>query len=251
LVAWQSGIARAESNEVGRYITAAAQLYESLEYERALEQLERAKNFPRTVENDVAIALYEGIILEELGRKDQALTAFKTGLLLRPEVGLPVRVSPKVKLDFEGVRAEVRKELAANEAQSQAQAAAAAKSDRPEREKRLLSESAPPPSRPSSSSVLFTRIQEKPLPIILLGTGAVAAGAATVFGLQSNSQVNAAMSSASLSDAQSHLAKANTDAKVANVLFAVSAAAVVGGVTTFFIQNGNPWASAPSDSPEQ
>lgn len=103
----------AQDDAVQRYLTAAARLYENLEYERAIAQLERAKTLPnRTVDDDVAIALYEGIILADMGKKDQSIAAFKEGLFLKPDAKLPVRVSPKVVSDFESVRREVKKELA-------------------------------------------------------------------------------------------------------------------------------------------
>lgn len=106
-------VASAQDDTVQRYLIAAARLYEGLEYERALEQLKRAKQIPtRTVDDDAAIALYEGVILADMGKKDESIAAFKEGLYLKPDAKLPVKVSPKVVADFEGVRADVKRELA-------------------------------------------------------------------------------------------------------------------------------------------
>ncbi|MFL5322119.1 MAG: hypothetical protein ACJ790_20825 [Myxococcaceae bacterium] len=98
--------------DVQRYLTAAARLYENLEYERALDQLKRARGLSRGVDDDVTIALYEGIILADMGKKDDSRAAFKEGLFLKPDAQLPVKVSPKVTADFEAVRTEVKKEMA-------------------------------------------------------------------------------------------------------------------------------------------
>lgn len=130
------GLAQAQTSDVERYLTAAARLYESLEYERALEQLKRARSSSSGINDDISIALYEGIILAEMGKKEESTAAFKEGLFLNVDAKLPVKVSPKVERDFEVVRQDVKKEMApiiakreaeqrAREAQAQAAAKAA------------------------------------------------------------------------------------------------------------------------------
>src|SRR3954447_4269576 len=74
--------------DVQRYLTAAARLYENLEYERALEQLKRARGLSRGVDDYVTVALYEGIILADMGKKDDSRAAFKEGLFLKPDAQL-------------------------------------------------------------------------------------------------------------------------------------------------------------------
>jgi tetratricopeptide (TPR) repeat protein len=124
--------ARAESDpDVQGYLLSVNRLYEDLEYERALDQLARARRFARSVEDDVALSLYEGVILADMGRWEEASAAFKSALFLRPEAKLPVKVSPKVAQHFEGVRRAVQKERAASAAK-QAQAPAPAQAPRPE-----------------------------------------------------------------------------------------------------------------------
>ncbi|WP_143177760.1 tetratricopeptide repeat protein [Cystobacter ferrugineus] len=86
-------------------------LYEALEYERALEQIEQAKRMVPGVEASVALVLYEGIILAEMIRMDEANRAFRAALFLRPDAKLPVVVSPKLKKHFESARAEVNREM--------------------------------------------------------------------------------------------------------------------------------------------
>jgi len=96
-----------------RHLTAAARLYQSLEYERALTQIELARKLPHSSEQEVELSLYEGIILAESGQQDSSAAAFKSALLVQPEAVLPVKVSPKVQSAFESVREQVKRELAA------------------------------------------------------------------------------------------------------------------------------------------
>jgi tetratricopeptide (TPR) repeat protein len=103
--------ARAADGDYSSYFNAMVRLYESLEYERALEQLDKARKYSRGADDDVTLALYEGTIRSDLGQADQARAAFKTALLLRPEVNIPVKVSPKVRREFEDLRKAVKKEL--------------------------------------------------------------------------------------------------------------------------------------------
>ena len=100
------------ADDYANYFNAMVRLYESLEYERALEQLDKAHKYSRGTDDDVALALYEGMIRSDLGQNDQARAAFKTALLLRPDVNFPVKVSPKVRNTFEDLRKAVKKELA-------------------------------------------------------------------------------------------------------------------------------------------
>lgn len=112
LVLWLvPGMARAQSPEVRKYLNAAANMYENLEYEKALQQIERARKKATTAADDAAIALYQGIVLSDMGKEEKALTAFKTGLSFDPDAKLPLDVSPKVEAIFERARASVKKLL--------------------------------------------------------------------------------------------------------------------------------------------
>jgi hypothetical protein len=99
--------------EFQRHLNAATRLYESLDYERALTQINLAREKPHGSEEEVELALYEGIIQAELGEQDKCVTAFKSALLVQPEAKLPVKVAPKVTSLFESVRTQVKRELAA------------------------------------------------------------------------------------------------------------------------------------------
>jgi tetratricopeptide (TPR) repeat protein len=103
-------------SDVGGYLLSVNRLYEDLEYERALAQLERARNLARTVEENVSLSLYEGVILADMSRWEESSAAFKEALFVRPEAKLPMKVSPKVEQHFEAVRQKVKRELEANAA---------------------------------------------------------------------------------------------------------------------------------------
>ncbi|WXH29727.1 hypothetical protein WA016_03686 [Myxococcus stipitatus] len=108
-------VARAEvSADVRRYLISIHRLIDDLAYERALEQISRVKKVSQGPEDDVAVSLYEGVILSELskGRQEDAEAAFKSALFLNPDAQLPLNVSPKLKKRFEQVRAKVQEELA-------------------------------------------------------------------------------------------------------------------------------------------
>ncbi len=99
------------SNELQSYLVSVNRLYENLEYERALEQISSAKRLTRGMADDVLLSLYEGVILADMGKWNDATAAFKSALFLQPEAKLPVKVSPKVEKRFEAVRQQVKKEL--------------------------------------------------------------------------------------------------------------------------------------------
>ena len=82
------------------YLRATNMLYQKLEYEKALEQLDRARKVAVGLEDDVKISLWEGILFAELGRMEDARTAFNTALALSSDAKLPVKVSPKVTAEF-------------------------------------------------------------------------------------------------------------------------------------------------------
>jgi tetratricopeptide (TPR) repeat protein len=104
--------AECKKDEFNRYLAAAVRLYEALEYERALDQLAKAKESSCGTDDDALLGMYEGTIRSDLGQSEQAKVAFKEALLLRPDAEVPLKVSPKVKKQIEALRAEAKKELA-------------------------------------------------------------------------------------------------------------------------------------------
>jgi tetratricopeptide (TPR) repeat protein len=102
---------RADESDAERSLRSAAALYENLEYERALEQLRRAKSLARTPEEDVKVLLYQGMVLSDLGRRKSATKAFQAAFNLDPDAKLPVQVSPKVQKLFDRTRTKVLRQI--------------------------------------------------------------------------------------------------------------------------------------------
>ena len=137
-----STAAQAQSTEVKKYLNAAVTLYENLDYEKAIKQIQRAKTKSTGAIDDSAIALYEGIVYADMGKDEQALDAFKTGLSLEPEAKLPLEVSPKVEKVFLRARANVNKLLGPQleKQRAEEQAKAEAEKQRAEAEKQRADE---------------------------------------------------------------------------------------------------------------
>ncbi|ATB29417.1 hypothetical protein [Melittangium boletus] len=88
------------------------QFYDASDYERALAQIQVARQERHGTDEDVALSLYEGILLCEMLRKEEGKAAFRTAFLLRPDAKLPEQVSPKIEADAEAIRRQVKRELA-------------------------------------------------------------------------------------------------------------------------------------------
>ncbi len=231
------GAASAQQTAAQRRVAAAAHLYEELEYERALDQLSKAKAGHRTIADDLAIALYEGIILADMGRPEESTAAFREALRLKPDAVLPVKVSPKVQGEFEKIRRERSEETPPPARQS-----ATVAEDRPERPK-------PPPSleptaaptdlhltQTSSSGMTLKRAT----PYALLGAAVLTGAMGAYFGVKSRNNVNGARQATSTEAALSRLDNANSQAKLANVLFAGAGAAGIGAGLTYWLWRDEP-----------
>ncbi|NBD08269.1 hypothetical protein [Corallococcus silvisoli] len=133
------GVARGDdSTEVHRCVVSVHRLIEDLAYESALEQVARCKQLSTGPEDDVAMLLYEGIILAEQIKNRQSDAAFRACLILDPDATLPLNVSPKLKRRFEAMRKNVRSELATRGEDREP----------PRREALALTQASPPPSEP-------------------------------------------------------------------------------------------------------
>jgi tetratricopeptide (TPR) repeat protein len=150
--------ALAASDEVRKYLNSATQKFENLKYEQALAELKKAKAKSTGPDDEKEIALYEGVVLAEMGKAEKAEAAFKTALSMDLKAKLPFDVSPKVEKSFEKARANVekllgpqlareeeeRKQKAAEEARLAEEARKAEAAKKAEQE-RLAREGAPPP----------------------------------------------------------------------------------------------------------
>ncbi len=185
--------ARAQSPEVKKYLNAAVTLYENLEYEKALKQIQRAKTKSTGASDDARIALYEGIVFADMGKEEMALNAFKTGLSLEPEAKLPLEVSPKVEKVFRKASDNVKKLLGPQldkqrEEERLRVEAEKAKADEEQRKKdeetaRLAAIKPPEPDRPPPAVMAAAPSGPglRGLAIIPLGIGVVSGGLAAYF----------------------------------------------------------------------
>jgi N-acetylneuraminic acid mutarotase len=89
------------------------QLIDSQEYERALRQFEDAEQRVRHDEQRVTLALYQGVILANLGEQhlERADVVYQEGLALAPWARVPLKVAPQVEREFEKVQVLVLKNL--------------------------------------------------------------------------------------------------------------------------------------------
>lgn len=248
------------ASDFERYLTEATRLYDDLEYEKALEQLARAREVARGAEEEVTVTLYEGILFAEFNKWEQARASFLTALLLNPEAKLPVRVSPKLNREFEAQRERARQVLAKRAPSASASspgssrnppasAPSVVRTDRPEQkatqEARLMPETPPAPTGLVEIREPARRVPV--VPLVLLGAGVVAAGAGTGFGLASRSQVDAAWSAHYQSEVISHQARARSSARTANILFGTAGAAAVGALVSWLLMP-SPVASSSGET---
>ncbi|MBN8466661.1 tetratricopeptide repeat protein [Corallococcus exiguus] len=245
----------AATRPAGTYFDAAmaeaARLYEDLESEQALAAVTRARRLARTDEERSAAAIYEGLVLADMGRRDDALASFRAGLLLAPEARLPAKVSPKVEGDFESVRSAVRQERVVVEkpAEPTRPQVVAKPADTPVRPPVVEEQvTLNPPqvavaSEPDPGVDLKAKAVERggrQIPTVswvLLSTSVVAGGVGSIFGLESHGNLNSARDANLSADVSAHLADARGQARVANILFGTALAAVAGAVTTYFLSS--------------
>lgn len=269
LVVLLAGVAFGQDQQaVQKYLFAASRLYQTLEYERAIEQLKRARAASSGVADDAAIARYEGVVLFDMGKRDDALAAFREALYLEPDAALPLKVSPKISEAFEAARVKVKRELApvlakrkaeeeakqeaarrlaeTNAAQTEAARVEAARVEAARVEAarveaaRLQAERAARTDTPREPTLTpevppgaTTVAASKPVPATPLVLGAVAlvaGGVATVFGVLTGEQLSAARSATFQVDTIAALQRAQTPALVTNIALALAGTTAVAAV---------------------
>ncbi|EPX59287.1 hypothetical protein D187_003191 [Cystobacter fuscus DSM 2262] len=228
--AWSQSSASTASDFEGR-MAATARAYEDLDYEHALQELDGASLLARDDGERARVAIYRGLVLGDLRRRQASQAAFRAGLMLRPDASLPVKVSPKVARDFEAVRREV---LALNPRPP---------SDAP----RAVPDAklAPTPASglvPSAGAEAEVRASRSTpvLPLALLGAGVVLGGVGGYFGLRSHGNVSDARAADFYSDRLAHLDSARGQALVANVLLGAAVTAAAGAAVTWFLKDRTP-----------
>lgn len=152
--------------EVRKYLNSATTMFENLKYENALKQLQKAKQKSGGAEDDMAIALFEGVVLAEMGKDDQAQTSFKTALSLDPKAKLPFEVSPKVEKNFEKARVQVQKLLAPQLAREEEE-----RKRREEEEARVAAEAKKAEDAKRAEQERLAREGAPPTPPLVAGEG--------------------------------------------------------------------------------
>ncbi|QSQ23501.1 hypothetical protein JY651_00505 [Pyxidicoccus parkwayensis] len=217
-------------------MAAAARAYDELDFEHALEELDAAKLAARDDEERARAVIYQGFVLADLGRREDALMAFRAGLSLRPDASLPVKVSPKVTRDFEDMRKSVQREQARKPRPP---------ADAPRAVQDVQLARTPPsavlvPSAPVAEAEVRSSRSTPVLPIALLGASAVLGGAGGYFGLKSRSNVNAARENDFHDDRVAYLDSARGQALAANVLLGAAVTAAAGAAVTWFLTRDAP-----------
>lgn len=106
-------VSASELEEAERRLVAATELFARNEYEQALEQVRKARALPvlKGDELEASLALWEGLLLLYLGKKDEFKTHLEVAFLNQPDLALPSRMSPKIKQRVEEVRATMKKKF--------------------------------------------------------------------------------------------------------------------------------------------
>ncbi len=237
--------------EFQRHVAEAVRLYDDLEYELALEQLERARGSLKVPGDRVTLALHKGIISADMGRWQVARDEFRAALLLDPDARLPLRVSPKVSREFEAQRARAVADLALRRKDAptveagdldgeDGRAESVAELPATPRPSVVQSSSGPMPANLTGpeSHVSWIRLGDRQVPfasLALLGAGLVAGGTGAVFGLSSRGQLADARNAQFHDQLVEHHGRAQRSARTANVLFGVAAVAAAGAVVTWFL----------------
>jgi len=220
------------SAAVEEIISSAVKLYKALEYERALDELKKARALSPDRDASARIYLHEGIIYAGMGEvtaRDKAMDSFEQALLLKPDLKLPLMVSPKVERDFE----TTRKLLAEQRAK---QARPSPPDDRPTTQK--VGPTPPVISAPSQppSENFFGALPKPHIATLALGGGAVVTGlGGLIFGLMASGAFHESQI-AVFADAKAQYYQSGvTSARVANTLYICAGLSAAASVATYFL----------------
>lgn len=253
-----AGPARAQSAEAKKYLNAAITLYENLEYEKALKQLQKARTRAAGPDDEARISLLEGCVLADMGKEEKALTAFKTAFGIDVEAKLPVEVSPKVQVVVDKARANVRKMLApqfeAQKAEEEKRLAEEEKRLAEEKEKARKAEEEKALAEQRRRDEEEARRLQPPPAVVAKPAGAslrtyswipgvvglASAGAATFFLVGANSRYQALVSGTPTpEEALAHRDTGKTYATLGYVFSGVAVAGVATAVVMFALGGGD------------
>jgi hypothetical protein len=210
------------------YLNQAKAFQQQLDFEKCLRRLEQASRWQGNTKVQLAqIELYSGLCEAGLGHETEALEHFELGFTLDPKLELPPQQGPKITKLF-------------NKAKEKApppEETAEVKPPPPAPDPVKPEVAPPPPTPPPAVVIEPAKTTHLAPPLIIAGIGVVAVGVGVTFGVLSKGTQDSAHSmpmTAFESDIRSQLATAQTEALVANVLFAVAGAALIAAIATYF-----------------
>jgi tetratricopeptide (TPR) repeat protein len=219
-------------SDFDRYLGSAKVFVDALDYEKALSQIARAKKASRGANDDVAAELMEGLIQFELGKKEAARQAFRTGLSLNPQASLPIAGSPKARKEFEAIREEIKKS-------SPIQEPVVANADVPAAEQKPVTPEMTP--KPQAKKIELVapvdppQVQPTALTFISGGVALLAGTAAVTTFLMSNHERRQAEVSYFQNDAIVNANQSNQLATASLVCTTAASAAIVTAVVSLFV----------------
>ena len=234
------------ANKPNPYLSQAKVFYQGLEYEKCLARLEQATKWTSEPAEEVEVQLYSGLCNFNIGNLDEAKRKFDLALKLDPALQLPPYTSPRIADIFELSRARIA--ARSKPVEKVAEKAPMIEEKKAEPTQVAVATDAPKqveltPAPRQDNSELITAAEGPSLtvPLVFGGTAALAAGAGAFFGLSAKSaeaEANDVTGAGRFeSDAFAATNRAQSNAMLANVAFAVAGAAVIGAVISYVLAN--------------
>lgn len=210
----------ASAEEAGNpYLDEARRHYERLEFDRCLQRLELAPQWPNTRRELVELELLSGLCHFNLGHTREASEHFSLALKIDRDAQLPPFTSPKIVSAFEAARRELPPAV----------------SDAPRTGAIEPRPKAVEPASPSAPGASAQSPRRYTLPISLAAVSAAATGAGVYFGTRARALEHAANTAHFASEGLSLGRAASANATAANVAFGVAVTAAAGVALSFLL----------------
>ncbi len=279
LLAATSALAQPQ-DDPNPYLAQAKAFYKSLEFEKCSQRLEMAPQWKNSRAEMLEIEIYAGLCHYALGHVKDAEEHFQLAVHIDPEAELPPYTSPKIVELFSVVKKRTLKQRERAEAkaepkvevekppekregerrESEHEPKAEKPEPPPEKEKKVIAR-ADVPTRPrlvpkkTPPDGQLTQpgpfsLEHHAIPLALGGVAVVAAGAGSYFGVRARALANEANAAHFESDAIRLGEQARMNARTANVVFGIAAAAAVGAVATWLLDVKLPAGRSGGDLPD-
>jgi tetratricopeptide (TPR) repeat protein len=101
----QGGSVTVKDASANSHLAAAVRLYQKLDLDAALAELQLAEDGAKDSEDDtVQVLIYRGLIFSETGKLSAASDQFKRALAIRPWAEVPEGTSPRIAKNFSDAR---------------------------------------------------------------------------------------------------------------------------------------------------